>query len=139
MNQCHFMGNLTRDPELKQLANNKRVVNFGLAVSRRFKRGTQTAKEVSFLDCVAWDTGADLIAKHLKKGDKIIVHCSVQTDEWDDKKTGERRTKLKFRVNSFDFVGGNKTERPQDEDPGTAVAATVAEDGGQDDGAEIPF
>jgi single-strand DNA-binding protein len=138
MNQCHFMGNLTRDPELKSLANNKRVVNFGIAVSRRFKRGTQTAKETSFLDCVAWDTGADLIAKHFKKGDKIIVHCSVQTDTWEDKKTGEPKSKLKFRVNQFDFVGGNKSDKPQDDDPGTAVAATV-EDGGQDDGAEIPF
>lgn len=143
MNLCIFLGNLTRDPELKALSGDKRVVNFGLAINRRFKRGKDTAKETAFLDCEAWDSGADLIAKHFKKGDPIIVHASVKQDEWEDKTTGQKRTKLKFRVNQFEFVPGKRGEgRPADEAP--AGNDVPASNDGYDDnpagnGDEIPF
>jgi single-strand DNA-binding protein len=140
MNQCHFYGNLTRDPELKNVGSDKKVVNFGLAVNRRFKRGKETAKEVAFLDMEAWDSGAELISKYLFKGDPVIVHCSVKQDSWTDPE-GKNRTKLKFRVNSFEFVGGGKKERPDtgrggDEEPAGGSDGDTLD---PDDGSGIPF
>ena len=116
MNQCHFLGRLVADPELRNIAGgDKRVVNFRIAVDRRYKRNKETAKETAFLDCEAWDTGADQIVKHFHKGDAIIVHASVKQEEWEDKNSGGRRSKLKFRVNSFDFPPGNKKNNGNDE------------------------
>jgi single-strand DNA-binding protein len=141
MNQCHFLGRLCADPELRPLGDNKRVVKFRIAVNRRFKRaGKDQAKETAFLDMEAWDTGADVISKYAKKGNQIIVHCSVVQDDWDDKTTGQKRSKLKFRVNQFEFVSdGSHKGQPADDNPApTDVAAQPAADQ-VGDGEEIPF
>lgn len=137
MNECHFLGNLTRDPELTNLKNDKRVVKFGIAINRKFKRGAETVSEPAFLDCEAWDSGADLIAKFFKKGDPIIVHCSVRQETWDDKNGGGKRSKLVHRVNKFDFVPGAKKNR--DEDGEQAQRTRPAEPAAEDDDASIPF
>jgi single-strand DNA-binding protein len=132
MNQCHFLGNLTRDPELVNFAGDKKVVKFGLAVNRRYKKDGQQAKETSFLDCEAWATGAELIAKHFQKGSPIIVHGSIKQDNWTDKNTGDKRSKLILRVNEFEFVPGSKA-KPADE---KAPVEKVADD--TNDG-DVPF
>jgi single-strand DNA-binding protein len=141
MNQCHFLGNLAADPDLKTLSGDKRVVNFTVAVNRRFKRGTDTAKETAFLPCEAWDSGADLISKHFKKGDPIIVHASVKQDEWEDKASGQKRSRLKFRVNQFEFVPG-KPGAGKRADEAPAADTPAAGDEYADQGAtgeDIPF
>jgi len=142
VNQCHFLARLVAKPELKTVGGDKRVVNFRVAVDRRYKRGKETAKETAFLDMEAWDTGADLIAKHLDKGQLAIFHASVKQEEWDDKTTGQKRSKLKFRVNSFDFVPGanpkpgetrgKPADTQGDDEPATAGV-------GASDDSEIPF
>jgi len=106
MNQCHFLGNLVRDPDLRTTKGDKQVVNFTIAINRFFKRGNERAKETAFLDCEAWDTGAAAIAKYFTKGDPIIVHGGLKQEEWSDKDTGKKRTKLKLRVEKFEFVPG---------------------------------
>lgn len=109
MNICHFMGNLTRDPEIRQVgAKGTSVVNFGLAISRQFKKtGGETTKETTFIELEAWDTGAETIHRHFKKGSPIIVHCSAKTETWDDKKSGEKRSRIKFRVDRFEWPLSN--------------------------------
>lgn len=106
MNVCHFMGNITHDPELRTVGDKKTpVLNFSIAVSRSYKRGTgETVKETNFIALEAWDSGAETIHRHFKKGDPIIVHCSVKTDKYVDKETGQNRTATKFRVDRFEFV-----------------------------------
>lgn len=141
MNQCHFEGRITAKPEIRSVGGDKRVVNFRLAVDRRYKRGKETAKETAFLDCEAWDTGADLIAQHFDKGDPIIVHASVKQEEWEDKNGGGKRQKLKFRVNSFDFPIPNAGK---DKDKAEKKAPPAPADGGGSDAGEsgddpIPF
>lgn len=106
MNVCHFMGNITHDPELRQVGEKKTLVlNFSIAVSRSYKRVTgETVKETNFIPLEAWDSGAETIHRHFKKGDPIIVHCSAKTDKWVDEKTGQNRSAIKFRVDRFEFV-----------------------------------
>lgn len=130
MNQCHFLGRMVRDPELRSTNSGKKVVNFAVAVNHRRKGGDG---EVSFLDCEAWDTGAETIAKYFCKGDPIIVHCSLRTETWEGKE-GERRSKLKFRVNSFEFVPGNRDrDRDRDQGQGNEPVSVGTED------SDIPF
>ena len=149
MNDCKFMGNLTRDPETRETGSGKSVCNFGLAVNRSFKRGDERVSEVAFLDMEVWDTGATTIAKYFAKGEPIIVDCSVKQDNWEDKETGQKRSKLKFRVNQFYFIPGfkyksqaenapeagkSKRGRPKKEEAAEPVAV-----GSGSDNSEIPF
>ncbi len=110
MNECHFLGNFVRDPELRNLGTST-VVNFSLAVTRRYKKKADgsTAKEVNFFDFEAWDTGAETISRHFQKGKPIIVHASAKHDVWEAEVDGKKvkRSRVKFRVNSFEFVPGN--------------------------------
>lgn len=120
MNKCFFTGNLTRDPELRTLDDGTKVVNFGLAVNRPYKKGTERLNETAFLDLEAWAQGAETIAKYFSKGEPITVAASVKMDTWEDKTTGQKRSKLKFRVDEFWFIqkyqykNSNKDEQPVD-------------------------
>lgn len=132
MNFCHFLGNLTRDPELTVTQGGKQVINFTVAVNRRYKKGDEMVKDTAFLDCEAWDTGAELINKYFVKGDPIIIHASIKQENWEDKTTGQKRSRLKFRVNQFDFVPGNRKGGGKDtEEPAPAPSSPSEE--------EIPF
>ena len=62
------------------------------------------------MECEAWATGAETIARHFKKGDPIIIHCSAKTETWEDKNGGGQRSRIKFRVNEFDFPMGKRRE-----------------------------
>jgi single-strand DNA-binding protein len=141
MNQCHFQGRLTRDPQLKELGDQKKVVSFGLAINRPFKRGSETVKETVFIECEAWDSGAELIAKYFKKGKPILVDASVRMNEWTDKETNQKRSNLKFRVNKFYFVESDKQANAGGEaapGPNDVPAQAVDADPVGDDG-NIPF
>jgi single-strand DNA-binding protein len=112
MNACKFLGNVATEPKLVTLENGNRVISFRLAVRRRFKNENNDA---DFFDFEAWDTGADTIEKHFKKGDEILVECTAKLDTWKDKETGEDRSKVKFRVDRFHFTNGRKSVRTKQE------------------------
>ena len=128
MNECHFLGNLTRDPELRETSTNAKVVNFGIAVNRSFKRKNgERTKEASFLECEAWDTGAEVIDEHFKKGDPIIIHASARTESWE---TNEgRRSRIKFRVNKFEFVPNGRKQQVSNEDESVEEPVAAAVEG----------
>ncbi len=141
MNECHFLGRLAQDPEVKYLQNGTAVTNFSVAVSRKYKtREGQPAEEVCFVPCEAWAKGAETIGEYFSKGDPIIVHCSVKQEQWET--DGQKRSKLVFRVNKFEFVPGNKKRQDgpaseEHEPAGVSSGAPTGGGGGGDD--EIPF
>lgn len=109
MNSCTFIGRLTRDPEVKELTNST-VANFGIALNRKFKNsGGEWVEEVTFIEVEAWGKQAEIIGQYLTKGSKIAINASVKQDTWDDK-DGNKRSKLKFRVNEFEFVDSKPTD-----------------------------
>jgi single-strand DNA-binding protein len=101
MNTVILKGNLARDPELRSVGDKKTsVVNFTVAVSREFTRADGTQDKItSFIQCEAWDSGADAIADSLKKGDLVFVEGSLRNDSWE--KDGVKHSTLKVRVNNF--------------------------------------
>ncbi len=103
MNKCMFIGNLTRDVELKKVGTTQ-VGSFGLAVSRKFKKKDgSTEEEVNFFDIEVWDKQADTVAKFFKKGSPIIIQCAAKQETWTDKASGGNRSKIKFRLEEFWF------------------------------------
>lgn len=112
-NKILLIGNLTRDPELKYTPSNIAVVNFGLAVNRKWKDQDGTEKkETCFVECVAFTNAANAINKYVHKGDPIFVEGRLHLDSWlsDD---GTKRSKLKVIIQSVQFLGRNKQEKVQ--------------------------
>jgi len=101
MNIVMLRGNLARDPELRVVGERKTaVVNFTVATSREFTRSDGTQDKVtSFIQCEAWDTGAEAVANTLKKGDLVMIEGSLRNDSWE--KDGVKHSTLKVRVNNF--------------------------------------
>lgn len=113
MNIVILRGNLARDPELRTIGGGTdretHVVNFTVAVSREFTKSDGTRDKItSFINCEAWDSGAQLIASSFKKGDLVFVEGSIRNDSWE--KDGVKHNSLKVRVNNFSKIAKvNKT------------------------------
>lgn len=103
MNIVILRGNLTRDPELRTVTTGDKetsVVSFTVAVSKDFTRANGTKdKIVSYVQCEAWDSGAEVIGSSFKKGELVMVEGSLRNDSWE--KDGVKRSTLKVRVNNF--------------------------------------
>ena len=108
MNIVHLSGAFTRDPELKEISTGDRttkVVNFVLASSRRFRKKDGTSdEETTFVNCEAWDSGADTIAKWFSKGDQIIINGSLKNERWEDKEGNDRYT-TQIVANEMQMLG----------------------------------
>ena len=101
------MGNLTRDPETRQTPNGSTVCKIGLAVNRKWKDASGEMREdVLFIDCDAFAHTANAIQKYTHKGDPIFVEGRLKLDQWDDKTTGEKRSRHGVVIESVQFLGG---------------------------------
>jgi single-strand DNA-binding protein len=109
INRVLLGGNLTRDPQVRFLANEQAVANFGLAINRRFKGSDgQMKDEVTFVDIEAWGRTAELVGQYLTKGRACFVEGRLKLDSWDDK-DGQKRQKLKVVADSVQFLdSGNR-------------------------------
>lgn len=104
-NKVMLMGNLTRDPELRHLPSGMAVANIGLAVNRRFKgQDGENREETTFIDCDAWGRTAEVMCQYLTKGKPVFVEGRLRLDEWQDKSSGEKRSKLKVVIENFQFL-----------------------------------
>ena len=107
MNNCCFIGRLGRDPEMRYTPNGKAVVSFSLAVNRDGK------KDVSdWIDFIAWEKTAEVIAQYCHKGDLLGVTGALQHRSWEDKE-GKKHSAHEVRVIRIDFCGGGKKNSGQ--------------------------
>lgn len=103
-NKILLMGNLTRDPELTYLPSNTPVVEFGIAVNRKFKKQSgEQGEEVCFVDCRSYGRTAEVINQYFKKGRPIFIEGRLQLDQWQDKE-GNKRSRHRVFVENFQFV-----------------------------------
>lgn len=105
-NKVVLMGNLTRDPELRFLPNNTAVCDIGLAVNERVKNkqtGEYEEKPV-FVDCTAFGKTAENVSKFFNKGRPIFIEGKLRFEQWEDRQTGQKRSKLKVVIDMWQFV-----------------------------------
>lgn len=107
-NRVIVVGNLTRDVELRHTPSGSSVAEIGLAVNRSWfdKQANERKEETTFIDVTLWGRTAENAAEYLAKGRAVLVEGRLQTDSWEDKETGKRRTKLKVVCESMQFLGG---------------------------------
>ncbi len=124
INRVLLGGNLTRDPQVRFLANEQAVANFGLAINRRFKGSDgQMKDEVTFVDVEAWGRTAELVGQYLTKGRACFVEGRLKLDSWEDK-DGQKRQKLKVVADSVQFLdSGQKREGGDAPAPATDAPA----------------
>ena len=104
-NKVILMGNLTRDPEIRQAGSGVKVADLGLAVTESWRDKSGQTKEVTcFVDVVVWDKLAELCGQYLTKGRPILVEGRLQMDEWKNQQ-GEKRTKMRVRADTVKFLG----------------------------------
>ena len=105
LNKVFLIGNLTRDPELRVTPKGTAICQFGLAVNRQFKdESGATRDETTFVDIEAWGKQGELVSKYLTKGSPAMVEGRLKLDQWEDKQSGQKRSKLKVVLDNVQFL-----------------------------------
>jgi single-strand DNA-binding protein len=114
-NKVILAGNLTRDPEMRYTPKGMAIAKFSLAINRVWKNEAGESKEeVTFVEIDAFGRQAETISQYLKKGSPLLVEGRLKLDQWDDKQTGQKRSKLGVVLEGFQFLGsGNRGEGGQ--------------------------
>lgn len=104
-NKVIMIGNLTRDPQMSYLPSQTPVVEFGLAVNRRWRGSdNQQREDTCFIDCRSYGKQAETINQYLAKGRAVLVEGRLEFDSWEGK-DGVKRSKHRIFVERFSFVG----------------------------------
>jgi single-strand DNA-binding protein len=148
LNKVILIGRLTRDVEARSFNNGGKVVKFGFAINNR-KKNQQTGQwddEPVYLDCEAFNRGeqgklADTVEKYCRKGSQICIEGHLSLDSWNDKTSGEKRTKLKIVVDSVQLLDGKPQGDGGSSAPRGQTNQPAFSGGGRDpgDGADVPF
>lgn len=133
VNRVLLMGNLTRDPQLTYTPSQTAVVDFGMAMSRKWRAQDGSDKEeVCFVDCRMFGKRAEVISKYFRKGSLIFVEGRLSFDQW-TAQDGSKRSKLRVTVEDFTFTGPRETPQPGPQDEPAQPSY------GFDDSQDVPF
>ena len=143
-NKVILMGNLTRDPEVRYTSSGTAIAKLGMAINRHWRnQDGQQQEETTFVDVDAFGRQAETIGQYLKKGRPIMVEGRLKLDQWEDKQTGQKRSKMGVTLENFQVLdsrgegGGNAVGGAA---PAAGGAAPAAGGGGgfaEDD--DVPF
>ena len=108
-NKVMIIGNLTRDPEIKYTPKGTAIADIGLAVNRNYTTESgEKREEVTFIDVTLWGRVAEIVGEYCKKGRPLVVEGRLQLDSWDDKATGQKRSKLKVVGENIQLLGSRE-------------------------------
>ena len=146
-NKVILVGNLTRDPELRYTPKGTAIAKIGVAVNRTWRTESGEQKEeVTFVDVDAFGKQAETIGQYLRKGRPLLIEGRLKLDQWDDKQTGQKKSRLGVVLESFQFLdsgnreGGSGAASPR---PPRAAAAPAPAEGDSDappqETDDVPF
>lgn len=142
-NKVLLLGNLTRDPEVRYTPKGSAVADLGIAVNRQYTLDNgEKREEVTFVDVTFWGRTAEVAGEYLKKGRPVFIEGRLQLDTWDDKQSGQKRSKLKVIGETMQMLGSRSAEGGGDAGaPRAARASAPPKSGspGEPDDDEIPF
>ena len=113
LNKVLLIGNLTRDPELRVTQKGTPICQFSMAINRKWRTESgQEQEEVVYIDCEAWGKQGETVAKYCTKGRPLYVEGRLRLDQWEDKNTKEKRSRMKVVLENFQFLGSEASGRP---------------------------
>ncbi len=160
VNKVMLLGNITRDLEVRYTPKGTAVCDLGMAVNRiRTGDNGERIEEVTYVDVTLWGRNAELAGQYLGKGRSVFIEGRLQLDQWDDKKTGEKRQRLRVVGENMQFIGGQgqgggggggssqppqqspqASPQPQQQSsPPPAQGGAPAADNFENDADDIPF
>ncbi|HEY1081834.1 MAG TPA: single-stranded DNA-binding protein [Prosthecobacter sp.] len=108
-NKVMLIGNLTRDPEVRYTPKGSAVCDMAIAVNRRYMTDSgERQEEVTYLDIVLWGKTAELAGQYLAKGRSVFIEGRLQMDTWEDKATGQKRSKIRVVAENMQFLGNQQ-------------------------------
>jgi len=150
-NKVFLLGNLTRDPEVRYTPKGSAVADLGIAVNRQYTLDNgEKREEVTFVDVTLWGRQAEVAGEYLKKGRSVFIEGRLQLDTWDDKQSGQKRSKLKVIGEMMQMLGarpgggggeegGGEETRSSRPSGGSRSAPPPKGGSSEPDDDEIPF
>ena len=136
VNKVFLIGNLTRDPELRYTPSGTAVASFGLATTRKYRtQGGEQQEETCFVDLEVWAKRAEVMSEYLSKGSPVFIEGRLRLDTWETAQ-GDKRSRLKGVVETFQFLGGRRAASAERED---FVQDEPREQKAKSDEDDIPF
>ncbi len=132
-NKVILIGNLTRDPQVKYTTGGTAVTEVGLAVNRQWfdKQSNSRKEDTTFVDVTLWGRTAEIAGEYLAKGRSVLIEGRLQLDSWDDRETGQKRSKLRVVGENMTMLGGKGDGGGA---AGRAPAPAARDQGGGDHG-----
>lgn len=129
-NKVILVGNLTRDPELRYSAKGTAIAKIGIAVNRRWRNEAgEWQEEVTFVDVDAFGRQAETIGQYLKRGRPIMIEGRLKLDQWEDKASGQKRSRLGVVMENFQFLDSGRGGGDGDGDGGPSGASASSSPG----------
>ncbi len=127
-NRVILLGNLTRDPQVRYTPGGTAVSEIGLAVNRTWfdQKTNSRREEVTFVDVTLWGRQAEVAGEYLSKGRQVLIEGRLQLDTWEDKESGQKRSKLRVVCENMTMVGGPRRRVPGRRDAGQKGRAATA-------------
>lgn len=140
-NKVILLGNLTRDPELRYTQGGQPVAKLGMAVNRVYTVNGERRENTCFVDLTAWGKQAETINQYASKGRPLLIEGRLEYSQWEDKQSGQKRSKLEVVIENFQFVGSREGSEGGGGGRGRRGGAGPAEQeaGGEADFDGIPF
>lgn len=137
-NKIILLGNLTRDPEIRYTPKGTAVAKLGLAVNRNWTtEAGERKEEVTFVDVDVFGRTAENCGQYLRKGRPVLIEGRLKLDQWNDKQTGEKKSKLGVVCETVQFLGsGNKGDEPA---PASAPPSAPLAGDGPPESDDVPF
>jgi single-strand DNA-binding protein len=125
LNRVLLIGNLTRDPEVRYTPKGTAVADIGIAVNRVYSgEDGEKKEEVTFVDVTLWGRQAEVAQEYLKKGRPVFIEGRLQLDTWDDKQSGQKRSRLRVVAENMQMLGSRGDSEAGSTAPGTQRRTT---------------
>ena len=108
INRVCVSGNLTRDPELRTTSGGMAILQLGIAVNDRRKENGEWTDVPNFFDAIVFGSRGESLSRHLSKGMKVAIEGKLRWSQWEDKKSGDKRSKVEIVVDDIEFLSRNE-------------------------------
>lgn len=114
INRVNISGNLGQDPEMRTTAGGTNILSFSVAVNDRRKNPQSGEWEdyTNWVPCIVFGTRAEPLSRFLSKGSKVAVEGKLRWSQWEDKETGNKRSKIEVIVDEVEFMSRKSDDQP---------------------------
>ncbi len=136
LNKAFVLGNVTRDPEVRNLPSGQQVASFSIATNRFYTVNNEKKQDTEFHNIVCFGKLADISSRYLKKGALVLIEGRIQTRSWADKQSGEKKYRTEILAESMQLgprgagapTGGGESSRTGYGEPASAQGSGAATD-----------